>query len=1118
MKNFDFITKLAEVIPSFAQLHKYCDKAEIFQKFFPEESATNARKALEWLVKNHLSMVERNNPEALTAPLDPHETLNDMLKRNEMDDFIDYDWDFQDNIYTVKKIGNFASHPGAEIPISKAFVCLKALYYVVTGFLFRWRAVETIAAFDATLIPDSFSGMMFADKEEPTVAVDVVESVSKETTENPRIPKEMPKESLESEAITRKYLIDYMLNEAGWDILTVKGDVQGNKACIEVKVEGLSTESGIGYADYVLFSKGGKPLAVIEAKSTAQSAVKGRHQAMMYAYALEKQYGVRPVTYYTNGYETKVIDGMGYPDREVISFHSHDDLEYMMQKRGRADITDLTIDEAITNRHYQQTAIKSLVEWLNKKHRRGLLVLATGTGKTRVSIALCKLLANNNWIKNVLFLADRTELVRQARKNYEKLLPSESMASLSDDDNPDTESRFIFSTYQTMINYINAEPVKYSIGHFDLIIIDEAHRSVFGKYKAIFDYFDSLLIGLTATPRDEIDRNTFRLLELENEPNFEYTFDEAVKDGFLVPYKVKNCTSKMINRGIKYDELTAEQREELEKVWDYEKALRGIPDDEEYHRNIESSEIFRYLINDDTIDNVLSELMTNGLRINSGEDIGKTIIFAYNHTHAERIVERFHTLYPERGADYCQLIDNRVEHHDKIIDKFKMAGMLPQIAVSVDMLDTGIDVPEVLNLVFFKIVRSKIKFEQMIGRGTRLCKDIFGPDKDKQMFYIFDWCGNFEYFSQNPDGIEAIETKSLTERLFQLRLDIAKELQSAEHQEKEFDKKLHDDLKALLHRQVNGIGKVRKEARPYWSTIEPFRDKEKWTYISDVDAMRLKKIAKLIDPDKADEAAKKFDVVMLHIMLAHIDSTVSVGQFRQVVVNIAGLLEKKSTVPAVMARIETIRTVQMPAFWENESLDRLEHVRTELRDLIKLLEESRKDKKFVIDIEDEYMMDDKFVHDVIHTSYKQRVIDYLAAHSDNKTLKKIQDFEQLTQDDFSELERIFFTELGTKEEYEKLAEGHPYKKNVAAFIRVVNGIDRKKALEIYQNFINDNNLTSTQELYLKNILDYVSMNGDIETRNFMEYPLKALRWRDTFGEHFKPLQNFVKRIHEVISA
>ena len=1111
-KNFDFITKLAETIPSFEQLHAYCDKAEIFQKAFPEESAGNARKALEWLVKNHLAMA------GLT--LEPKETLNNMLRRPEIDAFIDNDWELERDMRTVKKIGNHASHTGGQaVRKNDAFVCLRALYYVVSGFLFRWRAIQNIVAFDATLVSDGFSGLHVVDHSEPTVATDVVQSVPTDAIEHPVVPAAKPKESPESEAITRKCLIDYMLGEANWDILNVKGDIQGGKACIEVKVEGMDPAvcpSGTGYADYVLMSRGGKPLAVIEAKSTIQNPVKGRKQAIEYANGLERKYGVRPVIYYTNGYVTKVIDGLGYPDRDVIAFHSCDDLEYILQKRGRADITDLTIDLNIAGRPYQQTAIKSLVEWLNKKHRRGLLVLATGTGKTRVSIALCKLLTTNNWIKNVLFLADRTELVNQARGNYEKLLPSESMACLSEDDNPDTNARFVFSTYQTMINYINAVPMEYSVGHFDLIIIDEAHRSVFGKYKAIFDYFDALLIGLTATPREEIDKNTFKLLELDGEPNFEYTYDEAIRDGFLRPYKLKNCTSKIIQRGIKYNELTMKQREELEKVWEYEKALKGIPQDKEYNRDIESNEIFRYLINDDTIDNVLSELMTKGLKIHSGEDVGKTIIFAYNHQHAERIVERFKALYPERGADYCQLIDNQVKHHSKIIAEFKQAEMMPQIAVSVDMLDTGIDVPEILNLVFFKIVKSKIKFDQMIGRGTRLCPDIFGPGKDKQEFYIFDWCGNFEYFSEHGDEIEPTQIKSLSERLFDLRLDIAKVLQGTNHQEKEFDKKLHDDLKTILHRQVAAIGKERKEARPLLSIIEPFRDKDRWVCLSEVDALRLKEIGWLIPAENGDEEAKKFDVIMLHIMLAHIDSTVRVGQFRQVVVNVAALLEKKATVPAVMAQMDTIRTVQTPQFWEHTSLDALEHVRQALRDLVQLLKEQRKTKKFVIDIEDEYHVSEEGADVTIQTTYKQRVVDYLALHSDNATLRKIQNFEQLDAADFEELERIFFEELGTKEEYDALAKGHPYQSNIAAFIRVINGIDRQKALQIYQSFIEGHQLTSEQERYLKNVLDYVSVNGDIQTKNFTEYPLKALNWRTTFGENFVSLKDFVQQIHQVI--
>lgn len=735
-----------------------------------------------------------------------------------------------------------------------------------------------------------------------------------------------------------------------------------------------------------------------------------------------------------------------------------------------------------------------------------------------MSISLCKLLDNNNWIKRVLFLADRTELVKQARGKFEEFLPSQTMTSLSDDDKPDKKARFVFSTYQTMINYINAEPVEFSIGHFDLIIIDEAHRSVFGKYGAIFQYFDSLLIGLTATPRAEIDKNTFRLLELENEPNFEYTYEEAIADGYLRPYRLKKCNSKMINRGIRYDDLSPEQQEQLEKVWEYEKAMKGIPEDEEYHRDILSNEIFNYLINDDTIDNVLSELMTNGLTVHSGEDVGKTIIFAYNHKHAERIVERFRHLYPERGADYCQLIDNQVKNHSAIIADFKMEAKMPQIAVSVDMLDTGIDVPEILNLVFFKMIKSKIKFEQMIGRGTRLCKDLLGPGEDKKEFYIFDWCGNFDFFSKQGDDIHPSESKSLTDRLFCLRLDIARELQSAEHQEKEFDKQLHDELKALLHQQVKAIGRERKEVRPFLNIVEPYRKENHWTCLSELDTTQLKKIGHLIKVEKDDEDAKRFDIVMLHIMLSHIDTTKRAGQFRKSVASMAAILEKKASIPAVMERIDTIREVQTPIFWENESLDALEHVRRELRGLVHLLKEQRGGKKFVIDIEDTYTTAEGSGDEVIQTTYKQRVIDYLAESGSNETLRKIQHFEQLSSADIEELERIFFEELGTRDEYDKLTEGHPYRNNVAAFIRVINGIDRKKALQIYQQFIEGYNLTSEQEIYLKNILDYISVNGDIETRNFMEYPLKELKWRETFGDTFMNLKDFIRQMHRVIIA
>ena len=1108
-KNFDYILLLADKIPTFKHLHNYCRLAEEQQPIYPDASANNARKALEWLMKNMLKMAG--------VTVDARATLNDMLRLPATDAFVNRDYKFREDIYLVKKIGNAASHDGAE-PVNrvKAFRCLRALYNVVAGFMGRWDAVKEIPPFDATLISSPSAPVALVKSPEPKVEMEVVNSVRKESLDDPQ-PVVLPRESLASEAVTRRYLIDYMLMEAGWEVLEEKGKVLGGKACIEVEVDGMPTASGKGYADYVLFSRGGKPLAVIEAKATSRAITEGRHQATLYADCLEKRYGVRPVIYYTNGLTTKVIDGMGYPDRDVISFHAMDDLERLIQKRGRAEIEDVTIKEEITDRPYQQTAIKRIVEWFNAKHRRGLLVLATGTGKTRVSISLCDILMRNDWVKTVLFLADRTALVGQAHKNYEALLPSVSMSVLSEEKAPDMQARILFSTYQTMINYLDREDKAFSVGRFDLIIIDEAHRSVFGRYGAIFNYFDSLLIGLTATPRDEIDRNTYDLLQLDNGmPNYSYDLDEAVRDGYLCPYKTLQYHSKIMERGAKWDEMSKEDREEAERLMDYEKSLAGLGPDDEYHRDILPQEIFKYLFNIDTVDKVLMELMEKGLKVKSGEEIGKTIIFAMNHKHAELIVERFRTLYPEKEPDYCQLIDNYVNKAGELIRKFEQIDNYPQIAVSVDMLDTGVDVPSVLNLVFFKCVRSKIKFMQMIGRGTRLCPKVFG-DADKKEFYIFDWCNNFEYFSVHSDGANPVAVKSLTERLYALRLDIAAALQSAEHQEREVDRCLHDELKVILHTQVNQLSRARIDVRAHLQTIEPYREQEAWACLSDLDVAELKGIAHLLPRPKENEAAKKFDVLMLCLQLELVDSTVKADNSRASVIKIAQLLEKKATIPAVRERMETIKEVQTAGFWERRTLDSLERVRKELRELVHVLAESRDERRFVINIEDAISSDAVAAPVTLKATYHDRVIDYLAKHTDNEVLRKIQNFEQLTTDDVNELQRIFWEELGTRTEFDEATNGKKYNHNVAAFIRVIQGVDRQKALALYTRFIKDGNLTGEQEQYLKEILNYLSENGDLQMSDFMEYPLNRNRWRDVFGEHFVGLKDFVNELHNVIS-
>ena len=798
MRNFDYIKELG-----LTELYRFCSIAEEQQVTNPDISAVNARRALEYIVRSLYQMKNIDIPERTS--------LFELVDGEPFKEFIG-DERVMMAVHYVRKVGNNGAH-ASSVSKKESFFCLLNIYNVVASILIKLRVVESVKTFDKTLIPSIPATPTIIPVAHDDTANKIVEVADKVAVESKAPVEVLPMDI--SEAETRRLYIDLMLKEAGWDILDTNGLIQPSKACIEVELQGMPNTHDVGYADYVLFGSNGKPLAVIEAKRTSVSPIKGKHQAELYADCLEAKYGVRPVIYYTNGFQTFIIDGLGYPPRKLFSFHTEDDLERLLQKRGRKDITDFTINDNISDRYYQKTAIKAVCEHYNSKHRKGLLVMATGTGKTRVSISLVDVLKRNDWVKNVLFLADRTSLVKQAHKNFVKLLPNETTCVLNEGGERDLNARITFSTYQTMINFIDTEEKPFSVGRYDLIIIDEAHRSIFGKYGAIFNYFDAMLIGLTATPRDEVDKSTYDIFEMEQgSPNYAYELEDAVADGYLVNYAGFKRGSVILKEGIKYSSLDEDEKEQMEKIWEYEQtrkaldsySMQAAEDSAEYGkskyvRDINNSEIFSYIYNIDTIDAVLQDLMVNGLKVQSGERIGKSIVFAYNHRHAELIVERFNALYPEYGSGFCVLIDNYVTYAQDLIDKFEIRDAEPQIAVSVDMLDTGIDVPDVLNLVFFKPVKSKIKYMQMIGRGTRLSKGIFG-DKDKEVFYIFDWCCNFEYFEKNPDGKEAPSTISLTEKLFGLRADIAFHLQHQKYQEDEFAKKLHDDIKALLKEQV----------------------------------------------------------------------------------------------------------------------------------------------------------------------------------------------------------------------------------------------------------------------------------------------------------------------------
>lgn len=1107
MLNFDYLKQIPELAP----LHHLCDLCEQRQYTEPDSAAINARKALEWIVKAIYKM----------KGVEPGERTS-LLQLTTADVFADFiaDPELMKAVHWIRKVGNLAAHDG-KVTRSDAFFTTLNLYNLISGVLLKLRVFESIPPFDKSLLP-----------KEPTITTPPVNPIGPispiESLVSPQTVAEAPSVKPElswgdiSEAETRRRYIDLMLREAGWDVLENEGDIQPGKACVEIEVAGMPNNAGKGYADYVLFGTDGKPLAVIEAKRTSKDANIGKHQAELYAESLENRYGVRPVIYYTNGYEIYCIDGLGYPARRLYAFHSIKDLEVIMSRRASwGNILDFSVKDEITDRYYQKRAIKAMCEWFNGRHRRGLLVMATGTGKTRTAISLVDVLQRNNWIKTTLFLADRTSLVNQAARSFSKLLPNTSVTVLSDKNaDIDPTARITFSTYQTMINYVNTDQKPYSIGRFDLIIIDEAHRSVFGKFGDIFRYFDSLLVGLTATPREQVDKSTYELLHLEGgEPTDYYEYKTAVKDGYLVDYKGFIRGSKVVNEGIRYKDLSDDEKQQLEQVWEYEQTCKD-PEEEWKPRDIGEQEIYQYIYNTDTIDKMLQDLMENGLKVQSGELIGKTIIFAMNSRTARLIVERFNILYPEYGNGFCEQIDYSINYSQDLIDRFGLRDKMPQIAVSVDMLDTGIDVPDILNLVFFKRVRSRIKFMQMIGRGTRLSPDIFGTGEDKKIFYIFDWGGNFKYFGENPKEGKSIRALSLTERLFGVRADMACALQPPEFQADDFAKGFHDELKAILHSEVVKLDDAHISVRNHWPAVSKFRDTASWQYISEADVLILKnEIAPLLPKSLENELAKKFDLLSLYVQLGLVNENFDSYRLEEQIILIAEALRKRATIPDIQAKMPLLNEIVVSAFWENKTLASIENMRRQLRDLLKYLV-GDSGKTFTVTIEDE--ITDGGVSGKINTdvSYREKIIDFLNQQSNHPVLQKIKNLELLSCEDIDELERILWHELGTKEDYERYLRREQMTTDipVAAFIRKMVGLDRRKAINLFSDYISANSLTAEQEEFINNILNYVCQNGDMEKSVFRDNRLFRESLLKYFPNKAAQVAQFVAMLHNAITA
>ncbi|SCY69550.1 type I restriction enzyme, R subunit [Lachnospiraceae bacterium XBB2008] len=931
-------------------------------------------------------------------------------------------------------------------------------------------------------------------------------------------PQRPAKTSSFTEAETRHLYIDLYLREAGWKVLEEENVALPTTAGVEIRVEGMPNNSQEGFCDYVLYGRDGNPLAIVEAKKTSVDADKGKAQVKLYADCMERKYGYRPIQYYTNGYQTRIIDEIYADNRKLMAFHTIQDLELLIKRRSRPQITDMQVDPQITDRAYQQMAITKVCERLNSKRRRALLVMATGTGKTRVAASLVDVLSRekNGWVKNVLFLADRITLVHQAKQAFEKFLPNMTICELSAKGGErDYDARLMFCTYQTMIEYIDAEDKRFSTGRFDLIITDESHRSIFNRYGAIFKYFDSFLVGLTATPKREVGPNTYRIFDCEqDEPTYAYSMEEAIHDAYLVGYEVYNKSSSILKEGIKYKDLTDEQKEQFDEYFDDED-----PDDETV---ISGGKIFKELYNEDTCKKVLQDLMTTGIRTDDGEFIGKTIIFAYNHRHAQMIVDCFKELYTENVTDdTCQLVDYSVNYAQDLVEKFK-ANPEFRIAVSVDMLDTGVDVPEVVNLVFFKPVRSRIKFIQMIGRGTRTCEDLFGPGRNKQKFLIYDYCGVFEYFDEHPDGSPGSEVYSLSQRLFDTKLDLLIVLQRIDYQLDPVYRAYYDEVKNDLISEVVKIKghSKRIQVREQMSYVDKYVDINTWVSLSQTEVKEIKKhITPLIDGGlKGTPETVSFDICMYRIQksILNIHSVAeAASDVKRVRMICKFLINKRSSVSQVINKAELLMKLMGEPYWDDAKALEVEENRKQIRDLMPLTRVEN--KKIPIDIPDLITDSDKQIEGTSYDirTYTEKVIDYLAENSDNPVITKIYNLEPLTNDDMEQLEKILWNELGTEEDYQKAT----HIQNLAAFVRSLKGINQTVVNQKFGEYISGTQFNSRQQEFIKLIIEYVRQNGDIELAVIVNAePFISFGVTETFGERIDIVKRVVSTLHDCIAV
>lgn len=1085
MTNFEFLANIHE----YALFSSATIEAEKVYSTSPAMCAVGCRKALELAVKWVYSA-----DRTITMPY--KDNLQSLIHEPSFRFALDSQtWG---KLPFIIRLGNLAVHTERAVNPADALLSLESLFEFIEWVDYCYGSDYEERHFDSELIPtekvvidtkkikEQESLIEQQESEIKTLQAKIVAMSATLTAEKEEKQESRTFEPTDiSEFKTRKIYIDVDLKSMGWKFGGTDADVWE-----EYPVTGMPNATGEGFVDYVLFGKDGLPLAVIEAKRSSKDPNIGRKQAVLYADCLERKFGRRPMMFTSNGFETYFWDDLSSPQRRVSGFFTKADLEKLMNRRDtRKKLKTIAIDEKITDRYYQIEAIRAVCEHFEEGFRKALIVMATGTGKTRTASSLTDVLSRGGFITNILFLADRTALVKQAKDDFKNYLPDMSLCNLCSNKD-DKTARIVFSTYPTILNAIDSTKTKdgiplFSPAHFDLIITDESHRSIFKKYRAIFEYFDALMVGLTATPKTDVDRNTYDFFEVENGvPTYAYDYETAVyTDHYLVPYYNYEVKTKFLEEGITYDELSDADKERYEDDFaedDY------IPD------FIPSAALNKFVFNETTVDIVLQDLMERGIKVEGGDRLGKTIIFAQSKEHAEFIVQRFNKLYPRYNGKFAQRITCSDSYAQTIIDDFKQKEM-PVIAVSVDMMDTGVDVPSCVNLVFFKKVRSKTKFWQMIGRGTRLCEglsctdSIDGEYTDKKRFLIFDYCGNFEYFRENQNGYETGETKSLTENIFCKQVQLITALQDSRFADADYQL-FRSELVATCYNGVCELSDDLVSVRLQKQYVEKYRKRENFKALSEMDKYELTKyIAGLITNNDTDEFAKRFDNFMYGLMLANIDQLPKLGYFQKQLILTAELLERKSTIPQVKAKLALIKDVQTDTFWENISILTLEMVRQELRELMQFLVDDNTRPKIFTKLDDPVI--DKQEGEVLDAAYdfedyKKKVNRYIEEHKNDTVIYKLNHNLPLTKEDYAELERILTQELGDSEDYKREYGDTPF----GLLVRKIAKLDHESAMTAFSTFINDSSLNQRQIEFILKIINHIENNGYIEDIKILMKP------------------------------